>query len=79
MNKTKSSSEAKVNYACTRSCMSPDVCIDFSLQERVEAKKPAPYRWALRGTGRASGATGYLTNEAGWFSFWRKEKGGEKR
>jgi hypothetical protein len=33
---------------------------------RVEAEKPAPSRWALRGTGRASGATGYARLKAQW-------------
>ena len=39
-------------------CSNAGIC--FLLQgKRVEAEKPAPSRWALRGAGKASSATGY--------------------
>jgi len=53
----------------------------ISAQKRLAAKKPAPKRWAPRGTGRASSATGYLIRKRRWagFCFWRMKEGGEKQ
>jgi hypothetical protein len=53
-----------------------------ALYIQVEAKKPASMNsWALRGTGRASGATGYLAEKGGGrlFVVWTKRKGVRRR